>query len=110
MADASLFSFGPMKTGTALGGAITIVRDAAFWPPWPSAAAYLAEAASGFFTCRQIRRFVRLLRSLPAMALSCWLVGTAIRMSDVLRATMRNVGSGFSLDRFRQRRPCRCCG
>ena len=70
--DVSMFSFGPIKTSTALGGALLRIRDGALRARMQAVqAAYPVQGRWGFFT--RVLRFsvLRLLMQRPAYTLLC---------------------------------------
>jgi perosamine synthetase len=78
--DVALFSFGPIKTSTALGGAVVWVRDAALAARMRSAQAALPPQARGTFLRRVLKYAAIKLLLLPpaytAFAVLCRMMGT----------------------------------
>ena len=106
-ATLSLFSFGPLKTATALQGAVAIVRDSSLWeamdrelqsdrvqPTWRYAARVVRFAMMRIATQRFVYGlFVRLIRSL------------GIDHETVIHAATKSA-TGASFERWLRTRPC----
>ena len=109
-ADLSLFSFGPIKTRTALGGATALVKD-------PTAAARMRGLEAAFPPYGELRFVRRVLKAAALKGLSRpGVYGAALaaiarsgRDPDaVIGASLRGFGSGDLLREIRRRPADRC--
>jgi perosamine synthetase len=104
-AAASFFSFGPIKTATALGGAVTVVRDPAVRSRMVAVQAGYPRQTRRAFAGRVLKYAAvwALMRSGALTGLASWLAGRRGRkLTDLVRVALRNVSGGFQLDRLRQ--------
>jgi perosamine synthetase len=106
-ADVSLFSFGPIKTRTALGGAVAVFRDAA-------PAALVAARVGGYaplgaaWLLRRAAKFAAMKAASSPLAygLICRaLAATGRDVETAMGALARGFGGGATLDRIRRRPP-----
>jgi dTDP-4-amino-4,6-dideoxygalactose transaminase len=104
-AAASFFSFGPIKTATALGGAVTVVGDPAVGACMTAIQAAYPRQTRRTFAARVLKYagVWALMRSGTLTGLASWLAGRRGRkLTDLVRLALRNVSGGFHLDRLRQ--------
>jgi dTDP-4-amino-4,6-dideoxygalactose transaminase len=103
-AAACFFSFGPIKTATALGGAVTRVRDAAVRARMQAIQAGYPRQSRRTFAGRVVKYagLWALLRSGPLTDLASWLAGRrGLRISDLIRGLLRNVTGEFKVENLR---------
>jgi len=107
LADVSLFSFGPIKSSTALGGAITCIKDANLAEKMTTLAAKYPSKSEGWFQQRILKYWGLKLLSIPHIyARLIWLIQLLGFDIDVtINSLTRGFASGNLLTKIRYRPP-----
>lgn len=102
-ADVSMFSFGPIKTSTALGGGVLHLRDAELGRQLKARQAQYPVQSRGQY-CRRILKYggLKLLSTSPAFALfTRFCKFMRISQDALLNRSVRGFASGLGVERFR---------
>ncbi len=101
-ADLSLFSFGPIKRKTALGGAVALVRDPGLAGRMEAVEQAYPESGDGRFLRRVLK--VAALKALSRP----WIYGILLKRLGDPGAVLRGFGKGDLLQEIRRRPSARC--